>query len=545
MSPIPDIKQKLFITATFTAEPIEDALNYWMKELNLSFQIEFAPYNQVFQQLYDPTGPISRAEKGVNIILVRLEDWQRFEKPRIDLDEKAERHTSELIGALQSAAVRSTSPIIVCLCPASPLVLADAQRAAFFDEMETRLATHLEPVSGVHLVTSADLVRLYPVKEYYDAYTDQAGHIPYTTACFTALATMLARKIYALQTAPRKVIVLDCDNTLWKGICGENGPSGIAIDPPYQALQEFMAGQHAAGRLLCLCSKNSETDVFDVFAHHPEMPLKRAHLLAWRINWQPKSENLIALAEELQLGLDSFIFLDDNPMECAEVQSHCPQVLTLQLPEKPERIQRFLQHVWPFDHFKLTATDRQRTDLYRQNLEREQFRQGVSTFEEFLAALELEIRIAEMAPEHTERVAQLTQRTNQFNVTTIRRTESEIQRLSLAKNLEFLVVEVRDRFGDYGLVGVMAFETQADVLRVDTFLLSCRVLGRGVEHQMWRELGKIALARELNTLAIPFLPTPKNQPALDFLNKVGADYRQPYQQDGWLFVFPAQVTIIS
>lgn len=549
MVQIPDIgnTETLVIAATFTAEPVEDALNYWMKELNFPFQIEFAPYNQVFQQLLDPSSLFARNEKGINIVLVRLEDWQRFEKTdqagTLNPSAKVERNTDELVQALQAASTRSTAPILVCLCPASPPVMADEKQAALFQEMETRLATGSESTGSVYLVKSTELAKLYPVREYYDAYSDKAGHIPYTTAFFTTLATMLARKIRTLQTPARKVIILDCDNTLWKGVCAESGPAGIEIDAPYQALQEFMVAQHAAGRLLCLCSKNSETDVFDVFTHRPEMPLKKDHILAWRINWQPKSENLVALAEELQLGLDSFIFLDDNPLECAEVQAHCPDVLTLQLPQQPERIARFLQHVWPFDYLKITATDKQRTDLYRQNMEREHIRQGAATFEDFLAALELEIQISEMASEHVERVAQLTQRTNQFNITTIRRTENEIQRLSRAENLEFRIVEVRDRFGDYGLVGVMAFEAQTDVLQVDTFLLSCRVLGRGVEHQMWKELGKIALAKELNVVAIPFLPTQKNQPALEFLNKVGADYRQPYEPEGWLFVFPAQTAI--
>lgn len=533
------VKQSLIITATFTAEPIADGLNYWFKEMNFPFQIEFAPYNQVFQQLLDPSSLLSQNETGINVALVRLEDWQRFQKTdSTNLEEKIERNTNELVQALRFATGRSATPIIICVCPASPLALADARQAELFQRVEARLKAELEPLDAVYLITPADLFSLYPVKDYYDSYLDKAGHIPYTTACFTALATILARKIYALQTSARKVIVLDCDNTLWQGICGENGPLGVKVDSAYQALQEFMVAQHTAGRLLCLCSKNSEPDVFEVFAHHPQMPLKREHILAWRINWQPKSENLIALAEELQLGLDSFIFVDDNPLECAEVQAHCPAVLTLQLPQQSERIPRFLQHIWPFDYLKITTTDRQRTELYRQNMVREHLRQESLTFEDFLTALELEIKFSEMAPNHIERVAELTQRTNQFNVTTIRRTESEIQRITQTKDLEFQVVEVRDRFGDYGLVGVMAFKAQADVLLVDTFLLSCRVLGRNVEHQMWKELGRIAMAKDLNTFCIPFLPTKKNQPALDFLNKVGTNYKQPYEQDGCLFVFP-------
>jgi FkbH-like protein len=334
------------------------------------------------------------------------------------------------------------------------------------------------------------------------------------------------------------VIVLDCDNTLWKGVCAEDGPSNVEIDSSYRALQEMMVAQHAAGKLLCLCSKNNERDVFEVFARHQDMPLKREHILAWRINWQPKSANVIALANELQLGMDSFIFVDDSPLECADVQARCPEVLTVQLPAQSEQIPRFLQSVWAFDHLKVTETDRQRTELYRQNRQRESLRQEASTLEDFLASLELEIHIAEMAPDQIERAAQLTQRTNQFNTTTIRRGAGEIRQLAQRQQLQFHVVEVRDRFGDYGLVGLMACEAQQDVLRADTFLLSCRVLGRRVEHQMLREMGKIASARGLRGVTVPFQPTPKNQPALDFLNDLGASRRQSYGQDGWLFTFP-------
>jgi FkbH-like protein len=539
-----ETKQTICITATFTAEPVAEALEYWMKELNYGFEIEFAPYNQVFQQLLDPASLIARNEKGVNIVLIRFEDWQRFEKADGSVSnsstDKLERNISELVQALCSAADRSATPILVCICPASPAAAADITQAALFQESEQRLSADLEAVAGMYVVTSAELASLYPVKEYYDAYTDQAGHIPYTSSFFTGLATMLARKIYALQTPMRKVIAVDCDNTLWKGICGEGGPLAIEIDAPHRALQEFLVAQCAAGRLLCLCSKNSEGDVFDVFAYHTTMPLKRDHIIAWRINWQPKPENLADLAKELQLGLDSFIFLDDNPLECAQMEADCPEVLTLQLPERPEHIPRFLQHAWPFDTLKVTQVDRQRTDLYRQNMQREQVRRETSTFEDFLASLELEIQISAMRPEHVDRVAQLTQRTNQFNVTTRRRTPGEIQSLGRKKDFSFCVVEVRDRFGDYGLVGVMGFKTRASVLEVDTFLLSCRVLGRCVEHEMLRELAKIALAKECATLTVPLLPTQKNQPALDFFNKVGLDYRQPREQDGWLFVLPAQ-----
>jgi FkbH-like protein len=271
------------------------------------------------------------------------------------------------------------------------------------------------------------------------------------------------------------------------------------------------------------------------------MPLKREHFVSWRLNWQPKSENIRDLASELQLGLDSFIFLDDNAVECAEVQANCPEVLTLQLPGESDSFSRFLRHLWVFDHLKLTSEDIRRTALYQQNVARQQLYQKSLTFAEFLANLELKVQISELALRHLTRVAQLTQRTNQFNCTTIRRSEAEIQELCQPGKAECLVVEVRDRFGEYGLVGVMIYHVGPEAIGVDTFLLSCRALGRGVEHRMIARLGEIARAQGLDRVEVPYIPTAKNRPALEFLEKAGADFKRPLDdRSGWLFKFPAE-----
>ena len=157
--------------------------------------------------------------------------------------------------------------------------------------------------------------------------------------------------------------------------------------------------------------------MLEVFDRRPDMVLKREHLVSWRINWQPKSENIRSLAQELNLGLDSFIFLDDNPVECAEVRSGCPEVLTLRLPIDGD-IEGFLRHVWAFDRLRVTSEDRQRTTMYKQEAERARFQKQAPTIDEFLAGLDLQVTISEPAPEQVDRVAQLTQRTNQFNFTT-------------------------------------------------------------------------------------------------------------------------------
>jgi FkbH-like protein len=534
------------ISATFTIEPIEEIVSFWMQELVLSATVEFAPYNQIFQQLLDPSSLLSTNQAGINAIFLRVEDWNRFNQTvqtPDDLAKVLQRNAQDLVTALKTAVARSTIPHILCLCPAASSQPANAEPIRLFRQTESWLVKELTGINGLHLIGFQDVQNLYPVEAYYDPQRDQLGHIPFTTEFFTALGTTLARKVYAIKSRPHKVIVLDCDNTLWQGVVGEEGAIGIDISPRWQAVQEFMRAQQQAGMLLCLCSKNNEADVMQVFEHRQDMPLKLAHLVAWRINWLPKSENIKSLAAELNLGLNSFIFVDDNPVECAEVNANCPDVLTLQLPVTGD-MQQFLTHVWAFDHLQVTAEDAQRTALYQQNAERQRFQQQALTMTDFLADLEMVIDIAEPAAAQLSRVAQLTQRTNQFNCTTRRRSEAEIQQL-MQSGMACRVVTVRDRFGDYGLVGMMLFSTDATEdrsatgLHVDTFLLSCRVLGRGVEHHMVRHLAQYAADPAIARVNINYVATPKNRPALNFLEAIASEYQQP-NTTGACFSLPVQ-----
>ncbi len=538
-------RQTVAVAATFTAEPLEEPLRFWMQELDVPTAIRFAPYQQLFQQLLDPASLLATNAGGVNVVLIRLEDLlPRGEHPQAGppppTEEAIGQTVRELLLALQGAAARSATPYLVCLCPDSPPVLNNPQQAGLFQRLKQQLATELATVGGIHLVTAEELFGLYPIADYDDPAANQLGHVPYTPLFFAALGTLIARKIHALRRPPKKVIALDCDQTLWTGVCGEDGPRGIQLDPPRLALQQFMRAQHEQGMLLCLCSKNNEAEVSEVFQGRPEMPLRREHFAARRINWHPKSENLRALAQELRLGLDSFVLVDDNPLECAEVEANCPEVLTIQLPEDPAGIPQFLKHLWAFDHLKTTAEDRGRPAQYHQNRMREQLLAESPSLADFLAGLNLQIRIEEAREEQLARIAQLTQRTNQFNCTTRRRTEGEVARLWREGPLRILAVSVSDRFGDYGLVGVLLYETAGEALVVETFLLSCRVLGKGVEHRLLAHLGQLALKLGLRRVDIPFVATAKNQPALDFLSSLGASFRQGTDGD-MVFRFPVEV----
>jgi FkbH-like protein len=497
---MPPDSRVIAIGATFTAEAIQPAMAFWASELALGCEIRFAAYNQLFQELLDPNSLFGR-NQGFNVALVRLEDWAAA---------GIEASAQLLARAIQEASARLRAPLIVAICPAR-------RPSEENDRAIGLLRAATAELGSVYWLLPEEMAELYPVAEVHDPDGDELGRVPYTPIFFAALATAIARRIHALATPPFKAIALDCDDTLWAGICGEDGPQGVTIDAPRLALQRFMLERRHSGMLLTLCSKNNEADVVETFRAHPEMPLRLDYFTGWRINWDAKGANLVSLADELGLGLDSFILVDDNPKECREAQAGAPAVLALPLPARAAEIPDFLRHVWAFDRARVTNEDLRRAGMYTERAERARAERSAGSLQEFLDSLELEITLAPLAPADAARVAQLTQRTNQMNATLARSTEAEMRAL----DAECWTVRVRDRFGDYGLTGAVIFHSAADALVVDTFLLSCRALGRGVEHRMVAKLGEIARARGLARVEIPFVAGQRNRPAKLFLETIG------------------------
>lgn len=536
------------IAGTFTAEPVAPPLLFWTKELNLQFDVHFAPQGRIFDQLLDSNSLFAANKSGINVILLRLEDWSgksiytEGEALSALALAEIERNTQECVLALKEFVSRCAAPVIVCVCPSSPVLECDSRVAAEFRRMEAGMERDFRSFANVTIVTSAELARLYPVQDYYDPFAYETARIPYTTAMFAAIGTALARKMHAVRAVPYKVIAVDCDQTLWKGFCGEDGPSRIRIDETRQVLQAKLVEQRDAGMLICLCSRNIEEDVWNVFDHNAEMPLRREHIIAHRINWRPKSENLRDLAGYLSLNLESFVFLDDNPAECAEVLANCPEVLTLTLPAADDQIPRFLEHIWAFDRPHVTLEDRLRGDLYRDEARRRIARKVFPSYQAFLDSLALEVRIQPTSQNQLPRLSQLTYRTNQFNTTAMRLTESDIVKLCQSSGYECLGIEVTDRFGNYGLVGLALFVPAREGLVIESFLLSCRVLGRGVEHRVARELGELAARRGLSQIGIRFRSSPRNGPALTFLRSVGEHSLEGSEQAG-VFWYSAPVLV--
>lgn len=528
------------IAASFTFEPVAEALSYLLAAVRIPAEITFAPYNQVFQELLNPQSLLAGNTNGINIVAFRIEDWYRFDAPAAT--DQAHRRVDEFIAALSAAAPRLTSPLLLALCPHSPAAVAAAGIEAEIERLDARVQTAAAALPNVEVIDLRRIETQYAVNGVLDPARDEVGHIPFTTTCYAAIGQELARRIFRCAHAPFKVLAVDCDNTLWGGAAAEEGPEGVTLDASHLALQRFLAEQQQSGRLLCLVSKNAEADVWAVFDRRPEMILQRTHIVAARIDWEPKSANLRALAIELGLGVDSMVFLDDNPVECAEVQAGVPEALVVPLPAPDSDWAGYLMHHWAFDQGSVTEEDRRRTELYAEERQRKSVLESAGDYEQFLCDLNVEVTIAPLAAEDLPRSVQLTERTNQFNSTTIRRSEGEMQRLLASPLPRVFTVRARDRFGDYGLIGLATVgdeEQTGDVLEVESLLMSCRVLGKRVEQEIVRYLAAVALARGKSLVRFLYRPTERNLPIQRFFASLAAS-RTDADDASTAFSFPAE-----
>lgn len=507
----------LAVSATFTAEPIKEYIQWWGKQFGQEIHVEFAAYNQVFQELLTPTSLLS-TNKGANLLLMRMEDWIREDKDSdVDKCKRLEKTFTEFIEVLKNK--KRDIPYFIGVFPVSTHLNHSKAILNYLEVLNMRWKEALKDQENIHLLDFTDLQNSYSIQEIFDLVKDKAGHLPFSDSYYAAMGTAIARKIYGWKKQPFKVIVVDCDNTLWKGVCGEEGALGVKVEEPYKNLQKLLLQKNSEGMLLAICSKNNEADAWEVFEKNPEMILKKEHFVDWRINWKAKSENIKEMATALNLGVDSFIFIDDSPMECAEIMTNCPQVLTLQLPKDAKQIPQYLRHVWALDRFNVTKEDRNRTQMYVQERKRQIASEAGLSLKDFLEGLKLKMSMRPIEKDQYGRVSQLTQRTNQFNLSTIRRTEAELESLVAEENVNCWVVEVEDRFGEYGLVGVVITKERENTLYIDTFLLSCRVLARGIENAIIIGLKKYCLEKNLSILEASYYQTAKNKPFLEFIKK--------------------------
>jgi len=328
----------------------------------------------------------------------------------------------------------------------------------------------------------------------------------------------------------KKVLVLDLDNTLWGGIIGEDGLSGIRVGPPtpigesFQAFQKYLAELKGRGILLAVCSRNNEEDAKEVFKSHDAMVLRLEDFVVFKANWLDKPANLRHIAEALNLGSDSFVFLDDNPVERALVRKEMPEIAVPELSKDPACYIQVLERRKFFEAWTLSREDRERHESYSRNVLREGLRSSSGTLEEFLMGLQMVADAREFDEAVLPRVVQLIGKTNQFNLTTRRHSEEVVRKMLAAEEYWTQYFKLRDRFGDNGLIGLLIARRipgQSPAWEIDTWLMSCRVIGRQVEQLMLRTLSLAAKARGIQELNGIYIPTQKNKMVADFYSRCG------------------------
>lgn len=498
------------IASTFVAEPVVEFLKFWAREFDWTCETEFAPLGQVFQALLGGADGWGLRPNHTRVLLLRIEDWSNG---GAGITEAAD----EFVRLLRRETGRSSIPYVVCVCPRSPRVGSNAAVSRQITEAEDLLRKELGSAPQIRLLWGAEIASLYCVERVDDEFSDSAAGIPYTAEWYAALATMIFRTISASHRTPLKAIACDCDNTLWKGVAAEDGIDGLRLTGVNRELSAILRSQLGKGVLLCLCSKNEETDVIKAFKNLRGLGIGWDDFAAKRINWEQKSENLRSLSEELQIAVQSFLFIDDDPVECAEVGANYPEVLTLHLPK--DNGATFLRHYWAFDSPDVTTEGERRTELYREKHRRKEYMRSFTSLNEFIASLDLVFETAPLGPEHVQRVRELMYRTTQFNTTGMKLSASELRASIESGRLDGRIFKVRDKFGDYGLVGVAVYSIQDEELVVESLLLSCRALGRGVEYHIAAECGAVAAGRKLAWVVFPFWRSTRNQPALQFLER--------------------------
>lgn len=511
------------LAGSVTLEPLEPFLGAHLIGKKFKPAVTTGHFNQIRQACIDPAGYFGRDNLNAIVILWRVEDMFPDLLARCLDDATA---LPALLGEVKGLAdavaqlrkgFKGTVIVSTPPYPSMPgydlLDMGQTGMAVFnaVSQFWTQEAMRLERVRLFDL--QAHLLH-FGAKNAHDARKWQLYRQPYTEAFWAELGTGIGRVIAAEKISPKKCIVLDLDNTLWGGIVGEDGLAGLQLGDEfpgkaYRDFQRQLVHLKSKGVMLAVASKNNPADAYEVFDKHDAMVLSRNDIVHFEIHWESKVESIKRIAKKLNIGLDSLVFVDDNPKEIGEVNERLPEVRTLMVPEELAYFPSLLSGTDFFDFAEVTEEDRRRTEMMVIDNLRQQVQETLSE-EDFRKSLNLKINVFAAEKQHLARVTQLINKTNQFNLTTIRRTQDEVEMLANANDSMVLGMDIKDKYGDYGLVGVSILMKQDKACIIDTLLMSCRVLGRGAEATFIAKLAEAAKSLGCTEMRGKYIPTQKN-----------------------------------
>ena len=532
----PTAPLRIGILHTYTSDLLDPYLHFEALLQGLAPAIYHGPYGAIVQESQPASGLVAHKPQ-LTVMLLRWEDLDPgfggafTALSADDAARLAERARGRLMQQVEAVRGAIDGHLLITLLP--------PDRGPGLGDYDT-----MAPVSehawreGLKASIAADLLGAYPSttlldldhgvtslgrERFFDRRWWYTSRFPFSPAAAQDLARRVVAVGAVLKRPRAKVIALDADNTLWGGVIGEDGMEGIALGPDYPgncyvAFQRRLLEYQQRGFILALCSKNNEADVLEVLRRHPHQALREEHFAALRVNWRPKPDNLRSLAEELNLGLDSIVFVDDSAHECGIVRQTLPMVDVVQTPARAVDVPVCLDRLSRLEVVALTEEDRRKTEMYVQDRKRRDLAASGIDLPGYLRSLQMEISVSLDDRRQIARIAQLSQKTNQFSLTTRRYTEDEVARLIQAEDWLVAHFSLRDIFGDSGIVGIaLVRQTAPDLAELDTFLMSCRVIGRMAETAFLETILEMLRRRGVTTLLADYLPTPKNGLVADFL----------------------------
>jgi len=524
-----------------TVEPIGDYLRYVGFTLNLNVDVSFSGYETIVQEAHAIKSFSSEGQHPDCIIIMKslrslapdlVDSFPSLSQHDI---EEAISHAEKTIDFIVTGIKQEEN--IVCLwCafeyPAYPaLGITDSSinghQVKAIDKINDYLAKALKREKAGYVVDVPGCVFRVGYRNFYDMRNWYLSRCPYTLEAFREMGVEIGKLLRSVVGMSKKCLVLDCDNTLWGGVIGEDGLDGIILGDdsagaPYKDLQRCVVGLYERGVIVALCSKNEEGDVWNVFDNHPDMLLKKEHISCHRINWKDKADNILDLSKSLNIGVDSIVFVDDNTFETSLVKKVIPEVEVVELNRETliDFHNKIYQTGW-FDSILVSEEDKSRGKMYAEEEIRKTESQRFVDVDAYLRSLAMTVTIRLDKDVPVSRASQLTQRTNQFNLTTKRYTEIEIANFANSDDFDIISIRLDDNFGSLGVIGLAIIEYKKNEAWLDTFLLSCRAIGRHVEDVLFSFCLRRIKDRNITQLHALYVPTAKNKIVSGFMDSHG------------------------
>jgi FkbH-like protein len=546
---------KIAILSSFTIESVIPYLHVKCCETKLDPRFYIGGYNLYQQEIINQQSGLYEFDPDVLILAIRIHELSPaiynsyFELSQEQIIDEINAITTTINSLINSFRKQSSAAIILhnFETPSRPIFgIADFRQPISQKNCIYKINMAIEEIAkkseGVYILDYDGLTSIYGKQTWQDDKMWLLAKMPIAGKNWIHLANEYMAYLKPLKGLNKKCLVLDLDNTLWGGIIGEDGIDGIKLGHTYPGniymeFQKEILKLYNRGIILAINSKNNKEDALKVFEKHPNMILKKNHIASWRVNWQDKSQNMREMAEELNIGLDSIVFMDDSPVEREKMKMNLPEVLTIDMPNDPTQYCTVLKKIIDFESLILSEEDKKRGEIYRAQIERNNFQKNSASLEDFYRNLDM-VALINLADSHSiPRISQLTQRTNQFNLTTKRYSESEIRYFVDSQDYLVFYLQLIDRFGDNGIVGsaILKMINESE-WEIDSYLLSCRILGRMVETAFLSFLVGVVKARRAKKLYGVYIPTKKNQLAKNFFesNKFIIVEKSP-QQNKYLF----------